>query len=83
MSAIAREIGVPLQDLSHFVRGEMDKVGSAKRRKIRAWLIVQGFVRPRRKPEYWICPLCQAKHAKRKNEQQRMVGLALEGERNR
>ena len=82
-SAIAREIGVPLQDLSHFVRAEMDKVGSAKRKKIRAWMVDQGYVKPRRKPKVCICPRCQGRHIKRKNVSQRVDVLAFEGERRR
>lgn len=67
MSAIAREIGVPLQDLSHFVRAEMDKVGGAKRSKIRDWMVLQGYLQPTIKPEICICQLCQSEHVKPKD----------------
>jgi hypothetical protein len=78
MSAIARDIGVPLQDLSHYVKSQREKVGSAKRRKIRAWMIKQGYIKPRRKPEYWICPTCQAKHVRGKNAAQRLEAMSFE-----
>jgi hypothetical protein len=78
ISIIAREIGVPLQDLSHFVRAEMDKVGREKRKKIQAWMVGQGYMRPTRKPEICICPLCQAKHVKGKNAAQRLEAMSFE-----
>ena len=70
-SAIAREIGVPLQDLSHFLRGENKKVGRAKRKMIRAWMIQKGYLKPNRKREMCVCPVCQARHVMRKNEPRR------------
>jgi len=82
ISIIAKEINVPVQDLSHFVRAEMDKVGSAKRKKIRAWMVMQGYMKPRRKPEVCICPVCQGRHLKRKNITQRLGALVCEGKRN-
>lgn len=83
LSATAREIGVSLQDLSHYAKAEMSKVGRANRRKIRAWLILEGYLKPPRKPEIWICPLCQAKHVRRKNASQRMPAPSVQGETRR
>jgi hypothetical protein len=80
LSATARSIGVSLQDLSHFVRGERDKVGRARRKKIREWMVGQGLIKPIRKPEVCVCPLCQGKHVKRKNVSRRSDHLAVEGE---
>ncbi len=79
LSAISREVGVRLQDLSHYLRGERNKVGSGKRRKIRAWLILQGYMKERRKPEFCDCPLCHCRHIMRKDAPQQVVELAPEG----
>jgi hypothetical protein len=67
MTSIARIIGVSLQDLSHFVRGERDRIGRDRRKKIRDWMVQRGYLKPYRQRETCICPVCQGKHVKRKN----------------
>jgi hypothetical protein len=79
MSDIAREIGVRVQDVSHVARREGAKVGRARRKKIRDWMVGEGLLKPRRKPEYWTCPLCKARHVKRKNAPPQVVELMPEG----
>lgn len=67
LSVIAREIGVSLQDLSHFIRRETDRVGRAKRKAIRAWLVREGYLEPPRERAVCVCPLCQGRHVMKKN----------------
>lgn len=68
MSKIATIIGVSIQDLSHFIRGERDRVGSASRAKIQAWMIQNAYVKPPKPRVICICPHCRAKHIMKKSD---------------
>jgi predicted XRE-type DNA-binding protein len=66
MSSIAAVIGVTMQDFSHFVRGEFNRIGKARKKKIREWMVQNNYMQRRKERIYCICPDCQARHVKRK-----------------
>ena len=61
----ARTIGLPIQDLSHFIYGERDKVGRKKWKKIKSWMTERGYHDPPKPPQRCKCPVCGKVHFKR------------------
>jgi hypothetical protein len=61
MTFTAKSIGVSLQDLSHFVRGETYRIGRKRRKMIREWMVSKGYLKPRKQNVTWICPVCNAR----------------------
>jgi hypothetical protein len=62
---IADEADVKVQDVSHFLRDEKNRVGKASWNKIKQWMIVKEFLN---KPTSGIkheCPECHAIHFKK------------------
>lgn len=68
LSATARAIGVRKEDLSNYIRRRTHKVGVRRRRLIRNWLVMNGYLAKKQRPRH-ECPICRKSHVIKKSSQ--------------